>query len=475
METLQTRVQREGPLDAADAVGWVVRLAKRIEELHRMGVAHGCLSASCILSPSRKPSGPGELADVRQAAMRPSFHSPERLAGQGISPADDTWAAAVTLYYLLTGSLPFPGKTAQQMRERMASAPPAPLAVFDAGDDELQQLLDRFLARERGRREPRLTELLLGLQRWLRVRRQGDLPPLAEVEDDSFSDADDEEEIATVMRDIGDVRQQLRELQQQRGNSGPARETGIPRPGARPSVPPPPVPPQPKRVGGSLAPPRGHAPVYPAPPTSQPDMFPIEDDDSDAQSTMLMDTDGTEIGDAIAAAVAAKQAQAAGEEDLGGATVLMTDHMDGLDLSGVPDPTGGEPARHYEKPESWSEPDSLPAPPPIDDPVTFGDAPSVAAIESSIDAVAANVQRPAPPPTAMFPEGYQSEVDRILAGQPAHPPSQPMRGPSVEAEAPKSGSGVRAALVVSSILLVLVVAWIGLLLAERAGIVSLPF
>jgi len=34
---------------------------------------------------------------------------------------------------------------------------------------------------------------------------------------------------------------------------------------------------------------------------------------------------------------------------------------------------------------------------------------------------------------------------------------------------------VRVALVVSSVLLVLVVAWIGLLLAERAGLLTLPF
>ncbi len=41
METLAALVERDGPLNELDAVGWVIRLAKRLEELHRLGVAHG--------------------------------------------------------------------------------------------------------------------------------------------------------------------------------------------------------------------------------------------------------------------------------------------------------------------------------------------------------------------------------------------------------------------------------------------------
>lgn len=461
-----------------------------------MGVAHGSLSASCVLTMNRSPQGRGEIADVREAAMRPSFHSPERLGGQGISPADDTWGAAVTLYYLLTGNLPFPGETSQQIRQRMAGSPPAPLAVFDAGDDELQQLLDRFLARDPGRRSHRLLEFLQGLQQWRQRHGQPDLPALDEASDDSFGD--DEEEIATVMRDIGDVREQLRQLQQQQKLGSPTgapapRPGGVPRPGGSgPGVPPPrgsgPGVPPPRGSGPGAPPPRGSGPGVPppagrhpgyrgAPPPPPPTAaFEIDDDDSEDQSTVLMDTEGSSLGDAIAAAVAAKNAQSPlasplGEEDddLGGAaTVLMTDDLAGIDFSNVPDPTGGEP------PPGRREPDSLPAPPPIDDPITFGDAPGLDAIENSLDAAAAAA--PSSPPTAMLPEGYQSEVDRILAGQVGHAPAPTPDPVPMPVEAPpKSGGAVRVALVVSSVLLVLVVVWIGLLLAERAGAVTLPF
>ena len=64
-----------------------------------LGVAHGGLSAHVVLSDSGSCFGRGMLGDVRHAATRPAYHSPERHDGEGISPADDTWAIAVTLYY----------------------------------------------------------------------------------------------------------------------------------------------------------------------------------------------------------------------------------------------------------------------------------------------------------------------------------------------------------------------------------------
>lgn len=249
-----------------------------------------------------------------------------------------------------------------------------------------------------------------------------------------------------------------------------------------PSVAPPrgsgPGAPPPRGSGPGVPPPAGSSPGYRGapPPPPPPAAFDIDDDDSEDQSTVLMDTEGSALGDAIAAAVAAKNAQSGlasplGEEDddLGGAaTVLMTEELAGIDFSNVPDPTGGEP------PPDRQVSDSLPAPPQIADPITFGDAPGLDAIENSIDAVAAAV--PSSPPTAMLPEGYQSEVDRILAGQVGHAPAPtPEPVPMPAAPPPKTGGAVRVALVVSSVLLVLVVVWIGLLLAERAGVVTLPF
>lgn len=492
-------------------MGWVIRLAKRIEELHRMGVAHGGLSPSCIVADGPHASGRGELADVRHTAIRPPYHAPERLEGAGISPDDDTWAIAVTLYFLVTGVLPFPGATTAQVLRRMQGSPPAPLAVFDAGDDALQQLIDRFLQRDDTLRRRRLPPFRESLEAWLQRRGQPHpLPPLDEADADSLSDADDEEEeIATVMRDISDVREHLRQLDRQRGVS--VRNV--------PAAPPAPPPPPPLAVTGPPRPPPRAAPG------GFPQGYPIDDEDSEEASTVLMDTEaGTEVGDAIAAAMAAKARREAGKNDdlndvgapTGEAgTILMEgDDVPALDLSNVPDPTGGEPPR---SPAPTSPSPPSPAPPSPSPPSQWGkhappgedDAPlpappggsawreasgSRAAIEASLDAVRSAYGPGDDDPGGRAGEGvgrvpgaeggYTSEVDRILAGG-ALGAWAPQRGTStvvgpggttgLSAAGNGDNRAVRIALVVSSVLLSLVLVWIGLLLAERAGWLTLPF
>jgi hypothetical protein len=72
----------------------------------------------------------------------------------------------VTLYRMLTGQLPFPGTDASVVLERIRKHPPSPLAVYDVGDDEIQQLLDQLFTTDRGGRLTSLADLRRGLTRW---------------------------------------------------------------------------------------------------------------------------------------------------------------------------------------------------------------------------------------------------------------------------------------------------------------------
>ena len=49
MQPLAKVIAEQGRLDAADAMGWIVRLAKTLTPLHRMGIAHGRLGGRAIL------------------------------------------------------------------------------------------------------------------------------------------------------------------------------------------------------------------------------------------------------------------------------------------------------------------------------------------------------------------------------------------------------------------------------------------
>lgn len=355
METLAELVLRDGPLNELDAVGWAIRLAKRVDQLHKLGVAHGGISAACVNLDGPSRNAPGQLADVRAAATMPGYHSPERHGGHGISPADDTWALAITLYFALTGSVPFAGETTEEIRHRITTTAAAPLAVFDVGDDDLQRILDSFLAKNIGQRVVTADRFYGALQQWHPDPQVGQLPPLEEEDGDTLSDDDDEEEedVATVMRDFSEVQAHLDALRAQGKAPGlvdptggePARRlddpfaqaAGVPAAGGYPPQqapaaggpgrPPPPRRKQSTSVGGFNAPappparakqdtpmggfgpsPGGAGVIHQPPPTTGP-AFDIDDEDSDQNAaTVMLDADAPDLSAAIEEALAQKKA-----------------------------------------------------------------------------------------------------------------------------------------------------------------------
>src|SRR5262249_32543937 len=116
METLAARIEREGKLAEIDAVGWAIRVAFSVEQIHALGGVHGRLSAGGILIESEKCTSEGRLLPFSQLPENVAYHSPERELGEGGSQADDTWAVAVMLYLGLSGNLPFHGATDDEVR-----------------------------------------------------------------------------------------------------------------------------------------------------------------------------------------------------------------------------------------------------------------------------------------------------------------------------------------------------------------------
>jgi hypothetical protein len=195
VETLADRITRDGPVKELDAVGWAIRLAKRLEALHSLGVAHGSVSPACILTSGADRTSRAYIADVQLTTSSLAFQSPERVLGGDLSPADDTWAVACTLYTALTGTSPFVGANDIETRQKILTGSPAPLAVFDVGDDDLQHIIDGALTREIAGRTSTVATLRSALEEWHPDPGVGALSPL---DDDDASEGD--EDMRTVMR-----------------------------------------------------------------------------------------------------------------------------------------------------------------------------------------------------------------------------------------------------------------------------------
>ncbi|WP_437742331.1 hypothetical protein WMF39_43435 [Sorangium sp. So ce1504] len=246
METLAARIARAGPLPDRDAVGWVVRLAKRVESLHARGTVHGRLSAACVVMEGEPCTSTGWLSDPLATPAFVGYRSPERAAGEGPSRRDDTWALAVTLYTALSGALPFPAESDQELRRKQgAGAAPRVTPPGEAGD-ALWRVLDQALAR---RAEQRITEVA-ALRRALEAARPGEgleeLPPL------------DEHALAAPARTIPAPRPSSSGV---RGTSSsqPPRKSAPPREGTGSQ---PPRKSAPPREGTGSQPPRKSAPPH---------------------------------------------------------------------------------------------------------------------------------------------------------------------------------------------------------------------
>jgi len=164
----------DGPLHAAKAVAWVLRLADAVQALHAVGAVHGAISPRSVLA---GPEGRA-IAPVLSQLIVPAigaFCPPERLRGAAESSSDDVWALYATLYAALTGRPPFSAAATRDGLLRALGTKPAPLATFGVQEPALQEIVARGLTAERRGRAVELAELVTALDGWERDPKM--MPP----------------------------------------------------------------------------------------------------------------------------------------------------------------------------------------------------------------------------------------------------------------------------------------------------------
>src|ERR1700739_4751553 len=142
-ETLEERVQRDGPLPLSLALEVVEQAARGLAAGEACGVIHRDLKPSNLMTES---DATGQMLvkiiDYGVAKVMvsdptlqtqagfigtPAFASPEQfndLGQQQIDTRSDIYSLGIVLWYLLTGQTPFAGKTLQEVRSRQAGELP---------------------------------------------------------------------------------------------------------------------------------------------------------------------------------------------------------------------------------------------------------------------------------------------------------------------------------------------------------------
>lgn len=154
--TLEEKVERIGPLPVVEAIDDILQIIAGLRAAQQIGILHRDVKpANCFLGEHgdakigdfglSRPVGGGD--DMRLTATglvlaTPAFAPPEQLLGEPLDVRADIYSVGATLYYMLTGVLPFSGAHPMAVLSAVLQGTPKPPS---AHRPELSLAIDRLV------------------------------------------------------------------------------------------------------------------------------------------------------------------------------------------------------------------------------------------------------------------------------------------------------------------------------------------
>lgn len=180
-------VQMVGPLTSAEVEQLATRLLRVLNHLHTHGVLHRDVKpGNVVLGYDQRVVlfDLGTAIELGGEAAAPvegtlAYMPPEQLEGMGTDPRTDLYALGVTLYFALTGKLPYQARDVSGYREAHRAQRAEDLVTLaPEASPQLLRLIQRLMHRDPARRPTSATEALALLAHskdlWTRLNR----PPL---------------------------------------------------------------------------------------------------------------------------------------------------------------------------------------------------------------------------------------------------------------------------------------------------------
>jgi len=182
-ETLEALVRRDGPLKFDVALEIAIQVTRALIAAADRGLVHRDLKPGNIML-TRSESAPAKVEvkvidfGLAKAATNvagemelthgefvgtPAFASPEQFAGGTIDARSDIYALGVTLWFALSGRLPFAGRTIEEIRQHQAQDK-LPLEQLSGVPRRVIELLRSCLAIDPGARPASARKLLEALE-----------------------------------------------------------------------------------------------------------------------------------------------------------------------------------------------------------------------------------------------------------------------------------------------------------------------
>ncbi len=172
-ETLAARIARAGPLTPVQALPLVRQMAAALDAAHTASVVHGDFKSSNVMVAGEGEAARAVVTDFGLAHARdagtgshagemgdgfddrggtPAYMAPEQVKGGGSSAAGDLYALGVVLYEMVTGRLPFAGKT--PFAAATGEPPPSPRGLVPDLDPAWERTILRAMAADPRQRFP---------------------------------------------------------------------------------------------------------------------------------------------------------------------------------------------------------------------------------------------------------------------------------------------------------------------------------
>lgn len=179
---LRRQVLKYGSLDEVRAASVVSQAATALAYAHGQGLVHRDIKPANLLV---TPEGHVKLLDLGLAGSvfeeestrlgrvvgTMDFIAPEQIrTPDAVGPLADVYALGCTLYFALTGEVPFPGGTRQEKtRRQLHEAAPSPRTVQPAVSVGMEQLVAAMMHKDPRQRPASAAAVLDRLQPWLPV------------------------------------------------------------------------------------------------------------------------------------------------------------------------------------------------------------------------------------------------------------------------------------------------------------------
>jgi serine/threonine protein kinase/tetratricopeptide (TPR) repeat protein len=177
--TLEERIKQRGPMSQEEALPIIEQIAAALVAAHNAKVIHRDLKSSNVMLLQEQEGEPlravvTDFGLARSSTMEdasltaagvvmgsPAFMAPEQVVGETTSQATDIYSLGVVIYHMLTGHLPFTGKSGLSIAfARVQGEPTPPRTHLPNIDPVWESAILRCLAREPEERFAEIGELI---------------------------------------------------------------------------------------------------------------------------------------------------------------------------------------------------------------------------------------------------------------------------------------------------------------------------